>query len=135
LIEDTMALNPLRRLAPATAACLLLAATGALQAQQRNGAPTRPDPLDPKSPVPALVYESTLSQAPRAGSEGPVGWREANDKVARIGGWRAYAREAQQPDPAKPSTAAPPAAPRPAPQPAAAHEPAGHGAHGSGVRP
>ena len=27
-------------------------------------------------------------------------WREANDTVNRIGGWRVYAREAQQPDPA-----------------------------------
>ncbi|MFC5500166.1 hypothetical protein ACFPOE_21670 [Caenimonas terrae] len=25
----------------------------------------------------------------------PIPWREANDTVGRIGGWRAYAREAQ----------------------------------------
>ena len=26
----------------------------------------------------------------------PLAWREANDAVERIGGWRAYAREAQR---------------------------------------
>jgi hypothetical protein len=25
-------------------------------------------------------------------------WKAANDKVGQIGGWRAYAKEAQQPD-------------------------------------
>lgn len=28
-------------------------------------------------------------------------WKQANDTTARIGGWRAYAKEAAQPDPAK----------------------------------
>lgn len=31
-------------------------------------------------------------------------WREANDNVGKIGGWRFYAREAQQPDAAPPSS-------------------------------
>lgn len=35
-------------------------------------------------------------------------WKEANDTAGRIGGWRAYAKEAQQP-------AAPDTATRPAP--------------------
>ena len=39
----------------------------------------------------------------------PSSWREANDTAARIGGWRAYVREAQQPDPAASAPAATPA--------------------------
>ena len=57
------------------------------------------DPLDPKASVPAVIYESSFSQYRRLGDEKPVSWREANDTVARIGGWRVYAREAQQPEP------------------------------------
>lgn len=58
-------------------------------------------------------------------------WREANDRVGLIGGWRAYAREAQAPaGPAAPASQAPgsPAVtPGPAlvPQRAAASAPAG----------
>lgn len=60
---------------------------------------SRPDPLDAKANVPALAYESSFSHQRKLGEEKPVSWREANDTVARIGGWRVYAREAQQPDP------------------------------------
>jgi hypothetical protein len=48
----------------------------------------------------------------------PGQWREANDNVARIGGWKTYLREAQQADAAP---AAAPAAPA-----ASAPRPAGH---------
>lgn len=41
-------------------------------------------------------------------------WKEANDTAGRIGGWRAYAKEAQQP--AAADNAAPKAAAQPAPQ-------------------
>ena len=56
------------------------------------------DPLDPKAKVPALVYESSLARFRPYGEAKPIAWREANDTVNRIGGWRAYAREAQQAD-------------------------------------
>lgn len=43
-------------------------------------------------------------------------WKEANDNVGQIGGWREYAREASQPDPAAevaaPTGAAEPANPK-----------------------
>ena len=46
----------------------------------------------------------------------PVPWKQANDTVGRIGGWKAYAREAQgQP-------AAPPAAPAAPADPHAGHK-------------
>ncbi len=74
----------------------------------------RPDPLDPAAPVPPLTHTSALTTAPSL-SETPVGsWREANDTVNRIGGWRAYAREAKEPE-------APPPAPVAPGKPAAGH--------------
>lgn len=53
---------------------------------------------EPKTVVPAaatsLQFNSTFTGY-RAYTEQAVGsWREANDEVGRIGGWRAYAREA-----------------------------------------
>ena len=113
----------------------------AAQAQPLNA--NRPDPLDPKARVPATRYESSIAPVRRSGDDKPVAWREANDAVARIGGWRVYAREAQQADPvaAEPATAAgqapastvgptpaaaaaPAAAPATAPAPAPAPAPA-----------
>jgi len=59
----------------------------------------RPDPLDAKASVPALTFSSPLSRFRGLDDDKPVDWRKANDAVARIGGWRVYAREAQQPEP------------------------------------
>jgi hypothetical protein len=57
----------------------------------------RPDPADPRAAAAALEHRSALSAYRRVGGEDPppLAWRDANDTVARIGGWRAYAREAQ----------------------------------------
>ena len=97
---------------------------------QPAGGPARPDPLDAKASIPALAYASPFSQYRRPGDEKLISWRDANDTVARIGGWRAYAREAQQPEPApaaKPPAATPAATPsemaKPMPMPQ------GHGGH------
>lgn len=72
----------------------------------------RPDPTRTGTPVPALQHRSAL-QTYRRLTDTPRGdWRAANAEVARIGGWRAYLREAHRPDPA---TSAPgtPGAPLP----------------------
>ncbi|MEI8267391.1 MAG: hypothetical protein WCI59_16805 [Betaproteobacteria bacterium] len=61
------------------------------------------DPLNPKARVPPAVYVSPLAGYRRLGEDKPVPWKEANETVNRIGGWRAYAREASQPDPAVPA--------------------------------
>jgi hypothetical protein len=83
-------------------------------------AAARPDPLDPEAPVPPLTHASALTAAPSL-SETPVGsWREANDTVNRIGGWRAYAREAKPPESLPPAATGTPAAVAPA-KPAAGH--------------
>lgn len=86
----------LRRL-PGLAALALAALSAQADAPARQ---PRPDPLDPQARVPALRYESSLKPDLRPADGKPLSWREANDTVARIGGWRVYARQAQQPDPA-----------------------------------
>ncbi len=70
----------------------LLLALGSAQAQNPARA-ARPDPLNAQAAVPALAYSSSLATYRRHAEAEPIGWREANDNVARIGGWRAYARE------------------------------------------
>ena len=87
-----------RWLVPATALCAALLA----QAQTSSATATalRPDPQDARARVPALVYESSFARYRRALDDKPISWREANDNVTRIGGWRTYAREALLPEPA-----------------------------------
>jgi hypothetical protein len=68
----------------------------------------RPDPFDAKAATPPVVYRSALVGYKKLAAESPpVAWRQANDAVERIGGWRAYAREAQAPEPAASRPAAP----------------------------
>ena len=116
----------------------LPAALTALTAQAQPAVPSsRPDPLDPKASVPTLTYQSSFSQYRRLDDGQLISWRDANDTVTRIGGWRVYAREAQQPDanpsaaPSASALAAPPASPAAAPKSDAMVKPmpAGHGGH------
>ena len=52
------------------------------------------DPGDPKAAAPPARYESAFARY-RPNAEAEVGvWRDANDHVGRIGGWRVYGREA-----------------------------------------
>lgn len=118
-----------------------LACTAALPGAAQSTLPkpqTASSPLDPKASVPALSYESAFTRFRRWSDEEPIAWRQANDTVTRIGGWRVYAREAQQVDAARaanaPAAATTPAAAMAAPpQPATADSaqamPAGHGGH------
>lgn len=77
----------------------------------------RADPLDPQAKVPTLVYESSLARYRPYHDAKPIGWRDANETVNRIGGWRAYAREAQQAGPAGDQPPPPPnEAAKPMPQ-------------------
>ncbi|MBC7942591.1 MAG: hypothetical protein H7Z19_23040 [Chitinophagaceae bacterium] len=129
--------TPTRRRRPYALPSLLFTLLLATQALAQSPNPTRPDPLDPKAQVPSVRYESAFMQFRRIGDDKPVAWREANDAVARIGGWRTYAREAQQPDPAaveKPAAAsdepASAAAATPTPAPAAAGKPVPSGPSG-----
>lgn len=56
----------------------------------------RPAVLEARAAVPALVYRSPFAATPAVADPAALPWRDANDRVARIGGWKAYAREAQQ---------------------------------------
>jgi hypothetical protein len=123
-----------RRRMPCTLPSLLFTLLLATQAQAQSPGYARPDPLDSKAQVPSVRYESAFGQFRRIGDDKPVAWREANDAVARIGGWRVYAREAQRPDPVaveKPAVPAQATAPTPsnAPAPAAKPMPPGHSGH------
>jgi hypothetical protein len=71
-----------------------------LSAAAPGMAQPRPDPLDATVSVPALTYRSSLGSFRALGDDKSVPWKEANDTTARIGGWRAYAREARAPAPA-----------------------------------
>lgn len=52
------------------------------------------DPRDPNATVPTARYTSAFAKY-RPNVEAEVGsWREKNDEVRRIGGWRVYGREA-----------------------------------------
>ncbi len=103
-----------RRWLPALMAAAAALLAGSLQAQQTQP-PPRPDPLDAKAAVPPVLHRSPLRAYRPAGDTAVGSWKEANDTVTRIGGWRTYLREAARPDP--PAAAAPASAP-------------GHGAHG-----
>ena len=84
-----------------------LAALSAVALGQTPNRSTTPDPLDPQAAVPPAQHRSALG-AYRPLAETPVGsWKEANERVNRIGGWRAYAREAAAPAPAAPAASAP----------------------------
>ncbi len=85
----------------------------------------RADPLDPQARVPAARPPEALRRYRPASTPDAGGWREANEQVARIGGWRTYLREAQAPD-APASAAAPASAPTGAPRQ--------HGGHHHGHR-
>ena len=71
----------------------------------------------------AATYRSTFEDYKPYTDEKVINWKQANDNTGRIGGWRAYAKEAQQPaqalqQPEAPTT--PALAPKPNPH-------AGHG--------
>ena len=68
-------------------------------------------PTDTEAPKPAplttLQYSSPIG-AYQAYADQPVqSWREANDRVGQIGGWRAYAKEITSGEPASTKDAAP----------------------------
>ena len=77
-------------------------ADAAAQTPARSGA--KADPLDAQAAAPVLIHQSAFAAYRAHAQAVPIGWKQANDTVNRIGGWRAYAREAAE-------TNAPPAAP------------------------
>ena len=71
-------------------ACSAFAATAF--AQQAPAPAVRPPAQDA---VPSSVYRSAWSGYRPFADEKVISWKDANDEVRRIGGWRAYLRESQ----------------------------------------
>lgn len=84
-----------RMLPPAAFLVLLSTLAGAADPSSQ---PANADPLDARAAVPPARHESVFKRY-RTNRDDPLrSWKDANDEVARIGGWRAYAREAAQAD-------------------------------------
>lgn len=75
-------------------ALLVGVADATAQVPMRSSA--KADPLDARAAAPALVHQSAFAAYRAHAQAVPIGWKQANDTVNRIGGWRAYAREAAE---------------------------------------
>ena len=75
--------------------------------------PAPPAPAATATPATPAAYRSAFEGYQPYTDEKIVNWKEANDTVGRIGGWREYAKEASRPEP---EPQAPAAATRPDPQ-------------------
>ena len=98
---------------------LLLAAASAMLAP----AVSAQSPAAPQAPG-QLGYRSAFEGYQPFDEGKLLPWKQSNDTVRSIGGWRAYAREAQQD---KPQDASAPAAAASVPAAAASAPHAGHG--------
>lgn len=88
------------RAAFAVALTAIAAAAGAqMAAPAATDVPAAPDAADPGYRSPFEAYQRFTQE--QVGS-----WRAANDNVGRIGGWRAYAKEARPAAAPAPSEAA-----------------------------
>ena len=111
------------QLAPRAAALLIgvLALGASAQTPHNHAAMTEMKPaaapttaVAPATPSSSpLRYQSVFARYQSYRDEKTGSWREANETVDRIGGWRAYAKEAQQPDAGVPSTPVAPTQPQP----------------------
>lgn len=95
--------QPAVRRCARAAACLVVALPAIAHA----------DPTQADAPVPPMQLESALSHYQSKPLPKAMPWPQANEQVARIGGWRTYAREAHAPD-------ADATEPSPSPEPGAA---------------
>jgi hypothetical protein len=124
--------------------CCLCSVSAFAQVPARNGPllAATTDPGNPRARVQPLVYVSVFGPYRAFADEPITSWRDANELTERIGGWRAYAREAREarepeaapknpsaPMPAKEASGpTPPSSPATLP-PSPAAPPQGHGGH------
>jgi hypothetical protein len=100
---------------PVAAAMLFASYSWPVLAQAKPGADTsQDDPADAAIRVRPLVYQSSFATYQAFSEQEVKAWRESNDNVGRIGGWRAYAKEAQKPAIAAPAASSKPASQGPA---------------------
>jgi hypothetical protein len=86
------------------------------------GAAAGPDPASAKAEVPVVRYESAFNGYRKFEDGKVTSWRGANDRVHRLGGWKAFAND-RVPDLSSTLPGANPGAP---PAPAARGGHAGH---------
>ena len=85
---------------------LLAAIAAAADAQTTAPLALAADPANAQAAVPRAMHSSAFAGYRRHAEPAPIAWKDANDSVARIGGWRAYAREAAEPSAPAASTPA-----------------------------
>ena len=69
----------------------MLACISAIFGQVQAAAP---DPTNANAGIPATTYRSPFAEYRPLGEDKNTAWKDANDTVGKVGGWRAYAREA-----------------------------------------
>ena len=67
-------------------------------ASAQTGMPAPPDSAAPTTAVSPTPFESAFEGYQSYSDDKMTNWRAANDAVARIGGWREYAKQAQELD-------------------------------------
>jgi hypothetical protein len=82
------------RLFPAAALALAFAA---LPAIAQSGDPA--DPANPGVRVRPLTHRSTLAGRPAPDTPEVADWRATNERVRAVGGWKAYLKQVQAPEP------------------------------------
>lgn len=134
-------MSPCIRIAVATACFAIVALpAGAQTAASTPADASKPPAAKASDAAPSSSTYRSAFDGFRRFTDQPVGsWREANDTVGRVGGWRAYAREAQsnggaaaghggmQMQPVERAATVQPAASSPGPAAAPAKGHAGHG--------
>ena len=88
----------------AVSALLCAGAIASLSASLSYAA-AAPNPDVADSPTPPTQYKSPFKDYRPLGDDKRTPWRDANDEVGKIGGWREYLRESQEANKAAPETA------------------------------
>ena len=87
------------------AAVALIGGASSVVAAAAHRPPSEPraarDPANGAAHVPPLNYRSPFAAHVDLGAAEVAPWRATNETVGRIGGWRAYAREAAGREPAR----------------------------------
>lgn len=98
-------------------------------------APLLPAAAQTGTPSGTTLYRSAFEGYRPHADPAPRPWREANDTVARIGGWQTYAREAQAASPAAGAASAVPADAAPSAPPSPSRHRGEGDAGGQGAHP
>jgi hypothetical protein len=87
---------------------IALVAIGAPSLRAQDDTAARRDPADARAVVPQVIHMSIPLVRADTSDDMRIPWKEANDEVGCIGGWRVYARESRE----SPSAASPAHAPQ-----------------------